>query len=200
MRPLKFTVCLLILVTIFSYKSQVTHSSNLTCTLTADKSVYKIGEVPNLKVEITNATDKPIYLIGALDGSCVKWRMPYCYFTVNKPKPDTPHLQLCGYINTIRIEDFELVKPSDKFNPYDSVDNYGFFKDYATIRTETFQNAGTYKIKFHYSTTSNDFNDYRGNSGSWKSDTSDTLKIKSLFEQVPKVDIVSNEIIIKFEE
>jgi len=173
-------------------------SKQLTCILVSDKAIYKIGDLPKLKVEISNIGKRDIYLIGSLDGSNVRGRFPYCYYSVGKPKADEILLGGCGNMNTLRIEDFILVKKGQKFNPYKNFDNHKFFNDYTITNFETFKNPGLYKIKFHYSTNSQNLIDFWGDKGLTYSE-SDSLKIASLFNQVPKVDIESNEIEIRFE-
>lgn len=195
MKPLIFIA---LFFTAFTTKKSLTNSNELSCVLTSDKAVYKVGELPKLTVEISNNSKDDIYLIGALDGSDIKWRFPYCYYTIDKPKPDTPRLQRCGNMNTLRIADFKLIKAGQRFNPYESIDDYGFFSDYTTANKETFKNPGTYKVKFHYSTNSLDINKFMGDKSFRYS--SDSIRIDSLLKTVPKVDLTSNEIIFRVEE
>lgn len=187
----------IILTTAFGYKTISEKDAELDCTLTSDKTFYKIGEVPVLKVEITNNTNKQICLIGSLDGSDLKWRMPYCYYTIEKPKPDTVKFSRCGNVNPLRVEDFKIVKPGDRFNPYQTIDMYGFFGDYLITNKESFKNAGVYKIQFHYSTNAQNILEFMGR---FNSVLKDSVKIKTLLKEVPKVNLVSNEIELKFEE
>ena len=198
MKPLIIGSLVFIFLTAFGFQNSLTKTATLTCTLKSDKTKYKIGELPDLRVEIVNNTGEDIYLIGSLDGSDVKWRMPYCYFTIQKPKPDTIQVARCRNMNPLRNEDFVLVKTGQKFNPYKNVDPYGFFTDYTITNNETFKNPGVYKIQFHYSTNSHDLAKFLGDRLP-KADSTDSLKLSSLFNKVLKVDIVSNEIEIRFE-
>ena len=77
--------------------------------LTSDKEVYKVGELPKLTVKIYNDSKEDIYLIGSLDGSDVKWRFPYCYYSIDRPKSVQTKLQRCGNMNTLRLHDFKLI-------------------------------------------------------------------------------------------
>jgi len=188
-----------LLLTAFDYRRSGTKPVDLTCTLRSDKIRYKVGELPELTVEITNNTRKNIYLIGSLDGSDVKWRMPHCYFTIEKPKPDTIRVGRCGNMNSLAIEDFVFVKAGQKFNPYQSFGNYGFFTDDKITNSETFKNPGVYKIKFYYSTNSQRIDDFMGDRP-FRNDKTDSINLNSLFNKVPKVDLVSNEIQITFDD
>lgn len=198
MKPLIIATLGFILLTAFGYSDGLTKTVTLRCILTSGKTKYRIGELPALKVEIINNSSEDIYLIGSLDGSDVKWRMPYCYFTLQKPAPDTVRVgPRCGTLNPLRKEDFVLIKAGEKFNPYQNLDRYGFFSDYTVTNTETFKNAGVYKIQFHYSTNSADIAKFLG--PLFKADKTDSLNLSSLFNRVPKVDLVSNEMEIAFE-
>lgn len=186
-------------LTAFNHERSLTKAATLPCTLTSDKTIYKVGELPDLKVEIVNNTGRDIYLIGSLDGSDVKWRMPYCYFTIQKPKPDTIRLARCGVVNPLRTEDFVRVKAGQKFNPYQSAGRYGSFPDYTITNGETFKNPGVYKIQFHFSANSNDIVKFSFDRHFIKSHA-DSVRLFSSFNKVPKTDIESNEIEIRFED
>ena len=199
MKNIVFSGSLLIILTSFCYINKQAKNPGLICVLTSDKITYKIGQVPKLEVRLINVSNKDIYLIGSLDGSDLQWRMPYCYYSIDKPKPDTLIFPRCGNTNPIRVEDFKMVKPKEEFNPFESIDGFGFFGDYTTTQKETFRNSGVYKIQFHYTTNSGNIEKFLGNFRQWKRG-SDSLKLKSFFARVPKGDIISNEIEIKIEE
>ena len=189
----------LITLTAFCYKKEISKTQTLKtqtlkCVLSSDKTIYKIGDLPKLKVKILNETCEDIYLIGSLDGSDLKWRMPYCYFEIIKPKPDTIRYSRCGNMDPLRVEDFRKIRTGEKFDPYDDT---WFFPDHTIRQTETFKNSGSYKIQFHYATNSDSLMKFMGNFGYWSKD-SDSSAIKSLFSKLLKTDIVSNEIEIRF--
>jgi hypothetical protein len=114
---------LLLIITIFLASfitdKRSTNPVDLSCTISSDKTIYKVGELPKFTVEIINSSKNDIYLIGSLDGSDVRWRFPYCYYTIERPSPDTARLERCRNMNTLRIIDFKLVKAGQKFNPYE---------------------------------------------------------------------------------
>lgn len=195
---MKFLLSIAIILTMFASTQRSAISTEFRCLLTCDKEVYKVGELPKLTLKIYNDTKEDVYFIGSLDGSDVKWRFPYCYYTIDGPEVKKIKLQRCGNMNTLRVEDFRLVKPGQAFAPYESIDMYGFFKDYITTNKETFKTPGIYKIQFHYSSNSSDINKFMG-SKSFNRDYTDSLKIDSLFKAVPRVDLVSNEIIFRVE-
>ena len=173
--------------------------ANLSCVLRSNQPVYSAGEIPQFEVRIINNSPEAVYLPGCLDGSDMKWRYPYCYFTIEKPVADTPWINRCGTLNRIRAEDIRLVKPGESFNPFDTIDLYGFFSDYAAGNPETFKFPGTYKIRFHYSTMVKNLSDYnqaRMKSGEIKLQPA----ISIILNKVPKVELTSNEIVIRIRE
>jgi hypothetical protein len=191
----------MVLFSAFSYKNKLGVTPLFNCVLTTDKLVYKIGEVPKLEVKIINKSGSDIYLIGSLDNSANKRRMPYCYYNIEKPVPDTLSFGFCGTANPLRAEDFTLVKSGEAFNPFESIDNYGFFPDYASTQKETFRIPGIYKIQFHYSAKNSDIENFRGSisAENWAK-RNDTALINKLFAKVPKIELSSNTIEIKISE
>ncbi|MFT3822631.1 MAG: hypothetical protein QM731_01880 [Chitinophagaceae bacterium] len=190
------TSALLLVITASGTKPATPDNPAFTCTLTSDKTIYKLGEVPKLEVRIINNTKKAVYLIGSLDGSASGRRMPACYFNIEKPHPDTVHFFGCGVTNSIRPADFQQVKPAQQFDPYQTKDDYGYFTDYVATQPATYRQPGTYKIQFHYSTAANNLHEFVGTS--W-SRNYDSLQLKDMLSRIPKIELVSNEIEIKVE-
>lgn len=199
MKLLILTILSIVAFSAFSNKEKSGKKYPLDCVLTCNKTTFKIGEVPMLEVKIKNDGNSDICLIGALEGSDDKRRMPYCYYTIEKPKPDTVRFTRCGNSNPLRAADFKIIKRNSTFNPFEHVDDYGFFTDYLSSQTETYRNPGIYKIQFHYSTNSDSIKKFMGNFGFWDKRDDSTL-IKELFTKVTKVDLVSNTIEIKIVE
>jgi hypothetical protein len=185
-------------LTSFITVSDTTVRQKFICTITTDKPVYKLGELPKIDVQILNNSKRAVYLIGALDGSDIKWRMPYCYFTINKPKPDTVLFARCGNTDPLSVKNFKMVKHGEVFNPFQFDADLHFYRDNISHDEKTFRNPGIYKIQFHYSTNSNDINTFESRSGQIH-DNPDSVKLVELFENVPRIDIQSNVIEISFE-
>lgn len=195
----KAIALMVFLMTLFTgYREKTLSNALLTCTLTTPQNIYKIGQVPKLKVSIKNNGSKAIILLGSLDGSEQKWRMPYCYFTIQKPRQDSVAFGLCKTLNPLRVKDFVTVPPNGLFDPFQAIDQNGFFTAFEATQKETFRNPGVYTIQFHYATTSGNINAYVGNDY-WHR-TTDTAIQKQLFEQVPKLELASNIIKITMEE
>ena len=117
------------------------NDGDFTCTLKADKEVYKVGEIPQLEVTITNNSKSDVYLIGALDGSDVKLRYPYCYYTIQKPDNVSMSYAESRDIATLKPE--ELKRETRKtFNPVWDGDDFNFIPDNAATDDRTFKNSG----------------------------------------------------------
>ena len=157
----------------------------------------KLGEVPIIKVSLVNQTDSDIYLVGSLDTSDCKWRYPYCYFEVIGPhgKPATKGIGRCGNMNTLRMKDFVKVAPDKSFDPYAPVDNYGFFSAHQ-LSKGTFSQPGEYRVRFVYSTASEDIAKWGGDG---RAAVADNAELVALFKQVPKTEVRSDEFIVNVE-
>lgn len=180
----------------FSPQPAADSNNTFSCTISCSSKTYKSGQVPDITVAIANNSNKETYLIGALDGSENKRRMPYCYFTIDKPKPDTILYQSCGTVDPLRIAEYRLVKAGESFDPYAQIDERGFWRNRTIGDKETFRNPGVYRIQFHYSTNSTDIRRFLG---SWDKNP-DTPRLKQLFEKLPRIDLSSNVLEINIEE
>ena len=169
---------------------KVSKSEPLGCMIRGDLTC-ELGKAPIISVTITNRTNTDIYLVGSLDGSEGGWRYPYCYFEVTGPDGKIlgklTHRQ-CGNMNGLREKDFMKVPPGSTFNPYQFIDDLGFFYS-VRLNPVTFPTTGEYHIRFVYSTKSGDIAEWAGDryEGNIK-------ELRSMLRQVPKVEIASNEI------
>lgn len=177
-------------------------SSDFECVLTASKQMYSLGEVPELQVAIVNNSGEDVYLIGSLDGSEEKWRMPFCYYTIEKPQVDSlDWFGRCGMMNNLKVEDFVQVPSGGSFNPLSKGNGYNFYDSFELRRVENFRNTGTYKITFHYSTNSDNIKDYLGLGLGEKAEGLKSLKtLNKLLMQVPKIELQSNTVEIEVVE
>jgi hypothetical protein len=148
------------------------------------------GKVPNLTVTLINQTGADVYLVGSLDASDCQWRYPFCYFEVIGPSRQLMELAhpRCGNMNTLREQDFVKVPPGGTFDPYQHIDSYGFFG--ASLSPKIFNDAGTYRIRFVYSSNCDDI---RAWGGDRREEVAGDERLLALFAQVPKVEVRSNE-------
>jgi hypothetical protein len=162
-----------------------------------------LGQAPTISVEIANWTDGEIYLIGSLDGSDLKWRYPFCYFEVIGPDGKPVQMRLfrdCGNMNAIREKDFVKVPRGGKFNPYQKIDEYGFFGT-SLITPAIFRAEGEYRIRFVYSTDKAEpkfwLGDANGDVAEILNTGSANENVVKLLAKVPKTRVSSNEITVK---
>jgi hypothetical protein len=173
----------------------------LACTIRSG-ATCELGKVPIISVEITNWTGADIYLVGSLDGSDLRWRYPFCYFEVIGPdgKSVQERVGRCGNMNALREKDFVKVPPGGKFNPYQKIDDSGFFPS-SQLTPAMFRGEGEYRIRFIYSTGKAEpkywLADAHGNSAAMLRTGGSTENLVKLLALVPKTTVSSNEITIK---
>jgi hypothetical protein len=165
-------------------------SRRLGCVIRGDRTCA-LGSAPRISVSLVNQFDSGIYLVGSLDASEWQWRYPHCYFEVTRPDGKPAHCLVarCGSTNALRARDFVKVPRGGKFDPYQTIDDQGFFPAH-DICPETFSAPGTYHVRFVYSTRNGDIRDWGGGA------VQSNAMILAKFKRVPKVDVKSNEIAI----
>jgi hypothetical protein len=163
------------------------------CVIASDRTTYTVGEVPIITFRITNKSAKDVMLVGSLDGSTTDRRFPKCQFEILDAagKPVTLPLTVCGNMNVLRTEDFVAVPAGGTFDPFGK----GFFPPRLLSRFPVTV-PGDYTLRFSYS-TSDRVQDYFGDEGR-SGQTTAAPEIQRLFERVPKVDLKSNELKLKF--
>lgn len=161
----------------------------LECRISA-KPQLRVGTRPVVDVRIFNRTADEIYLVGSLDASDVRWRYPHAYFEVTGPdgRPAVRGGARCGNRNALRAQDFVKIAPGASLDPYQRVDDYGFFAT-EQLSERTFAAVGPYRIRFHYSSAEPDL-------AQWMGEGPPRAELLRLFSRVPKVDVVSNEVIL----
>jgi hypothetical protein len=204
--PFRFALCLFVA----SYPCALSRSDErpqapkappLTCTIRSGHTC-ELGKAPAIAVEIANWTEGDIYLIGSLDGSDHKWRFPLCYFEVIGPngKSAVQTVARCGNMNAIRGKDFVKVPRGGKFDPYQKIDDLGFFAS-SLISPTTFRAEGEYRIRFIYSTDRVEpkywLGDVNGDTAEMLPTEGNNEKVVKLLAKVPKTTISSNEISVK---
>jgi hypothetical protein len=91
---------------------------DITCTISADKTQYVVGEMPVISVVLHNNEDRKVTLVGSLDGSDAG-RFPRCQFKIAAPPGHSQSgYGRCGNTNAIRMADFVDVPAGGKFDPF----------------------------------------------------------------------------------
>lgn len=181
-----------LLFAFISAVSVIAADSPFTCSISAEKATLIQGQVPRVKVSITNKSGKDVHLVGSLDGSDVGWRFPKCSFelldTTGKPVPQKQPMSRCGNMNTLKTTDFVKVAAGTEFNPIGK----GFFGSWQLYRFEQLP-PGTYILRFYYQTSTKGVQDYFGDERMMGQKTV-APEIQKLFESVPLIDIKSNDL------
>ena len=164
----------------------------LVCTIRSPPTC-ELGSAPKVTVASGHQSNAEIYLVGSLSGSTDRMRYPYCYFEVTGPdgKSAVPEfVRDDPFVNVLREKDFIKVPPGGTFDPYDR--GHGFFPA-IQLHPSTFRKAQEYRIRFVYSTKSEDIAHWRGDD--WdRVAAQEKRKIAAMFGQVPKVEVTSNEV------
>lgn len=175
--------------------------SDFDCVLTASKQVYSLGEVPKFQVSIVNNSGEDVYLIGSLDGSDAKFRMPFCYFTLEKPKIDSVrYIGRCGMVDFLSEKDFIFVPSGESFSPFHNTNGSRFWYPYEIGRPEHFRNLGVYRITFHYTSNSSELEDFLGTPFFGAGEKTSLRKLRKLFKKTPKIELQSNTVEIEIVE
>jgi hypothetical protein len=167
--------------------NRVPKSEKLGCVLTVEP-ISQVYRIPEITVALTNLTGADIYLVGSLDASDLRFRYPHCYFEVIGPdgKPASDDLSLCPNVNPLEQRDFVRVPPGGTFDPYHHGAGYLSFTA-RQISPYTFRAPGKYRIRFFYSTASEDIAEWAGDG---------RQKLTELLRLVPKVEVASNEVVV----
>lgn len=163
------------------------------CIITSDRATYTVGEIPIISVSITNKSTAEVILVGSLDGSDVGWRSPTCQLEILDAagKPVTSQMGRCGNMNILRTADFVAVPAGGTFNPFGA----GFFAPHQFYQFPVTK-PGDYTLRFYYS-TSDRIQDYFGDER-MMGRTNASPDIQRLFKRVPKLELKSNELKLKF--
>jgi len=158
------------------------------CEVTSLRAEYRVGEAPQLSVQIINRGPEAIYLPGSLDGSERLKRYPHVIFTALGPNGRIPHEPSvgCGNTNSLRPLDFVRVDTGKSFDPYMRVDDGGFWKS-TFLQSFRFGSLGEYEFTFHYSTQSESLQTWEGTPVCVNCPTPPDVVVK--LDRVPAVDI-----------
>jgi hypothetical protein len=162
------------------------------CVITANRTSYEVGDVPDLAIRVINHSAEDVVLVGSLDGSPEGMRYPHCVLEIvdQSGKPVGGPYGRCGNMNPLSASDFMVVPTGMAFDPFGEK----FFRPPALVFP--INEPGDYTFRFHYATSGriqDFFGDERGDSL-----YAGTPEIQQLFERVPKVDLVSQELKLTF--
>jgi hypothetical protein len=81
--------------------------------LTVNAEVGRVGEPPRIAIALRNVSDRPVWVVGVLNGSEIGYRFPHYITTFEGPGPlPEPELSWCGMVAPLRLDDF---RRADRF-------------------------------------------------------------------------------------
>jgi hypothetical protein len=127
----------------------------LSLILTVPAQPIRVGEAVPLSVVVRNVSDRPLYMVGVLDGSEVGFRYPHYLpqITALQPLPPPEGLPECGNVAPLRLKDFRLLQPGEGFDPTSPHDEIAYLP---LITFQTFRPpfTGRYEFRLTLSTES----------------------------------------------
>lgn len=166
-------------------------ATGLECILVGP-SICELGSAPELRVEIANSGTQDILLVRSLDGSDVAFRFPHCSFEVLGPGGESVVERFlgCGNVNPLTVYDFVHVPAGEAFDPFgeDGVEHVFGARQ---LNASMFDTPGEYRVKFVYSTDSDDLVEWNGLPNS-RFDSG----LHDLLRQVPKARLESAEFVV----
>lgn len=172
--------------------------------LESEKSIYKLGEKPNIEVKIINQSGKTVNFFTSLDGSSEKMRYPHTGFIVSRN--DTllrpMNLERCGNMDGITQKCRVTLTDKQYFDPQNQAP--WVYRDRTLEDSTIFSIEGTYEISYYYSTVQDTLSEWLG----WNNDMrlhslekeqQDSLMMEywNFFKLVPRIDIRSEPVKIE---
>jgi hypothetical protein len=141
-------------------------------------------------VAVTNISDQPIWLVGVLPGSD---RLRYPRYIAQIDGPDGPmpsqSPEVLDYAPGLRVDHFVQLAPGESFDPQGE----GFIPIQQLARLHP-QKSGRYRIRLCFDSTATDPREWMG-----QTHTQHRSQVEKLIEQVPKVQVWSNQLEIDFD-
>ena len=122
--------------------------------LNATIQPHSVGAPVYVSVEVRNISNRPLWMVGVLDGSEIGFRYPHYQPVIAGPEPlPAPELGDCGNVAPLRLSDFRHLVPNEGFDPTDARDGAGY------LPLRTFTNfrppvPGRYELRLIVSTES----------------------------------------------
>jgi hypothetical protein len=104
-----------VLVLVVGFSNAAEASEPLQLKLTAPRNLL-VGERPNIHIEITNVSKKPVEFVRPLDGSWHHWRYPHISVEVKDEKGNPYPVRLavrCGNMDPVAANDIRRLDPAE---------------------------------------------------------------------------------------
>lgn len=131
-----------VLVLVVGFSNTGEASEPLQLKLTAPRNLL-VGEWPNIHIQITNVSKKPVEFVRPLDGSWHHWRFPHMSVRIKDDKGDAYSVKLaarCGNMNPVVADDIRRLDPAE-------AETFAVGWPYSQ---DGFEKAGKYSITLTY--------------------------------------------------
>lgn len=149
---------------------------------------HPIGQPVPVGIEVRNASDQPVWIIGILEGSEAGFRYPYYQPTITGPEPlpEPDQLLHFGNVAPLRLGDFHRLASGASFDHTQPVHG-AHYHPIRAFRSFHLPAPGKYRLQLTLSTLSQDATEWLG-----VMETPDKDAILDRLADVPRLKIVSN--------
>ncbi|MDX0481416.1 hypothetical protein GOD90_20280 [Sinorhizobium medicae] len=110
-----------------------------------------LGKHPDIRIEVRNISQLPIWLVGVLDGSEAGARFPKWIPHISGPKGELSPPESPDFTSPLRAADFRRLAPGESFDPTLPVDGAAYFPIAAFERLS--DEAGDYSVTLELDTS-----------------------------------------------
>ncbi len=178
-------------------------STDFSLKISSDTNVYVLGQIPNIKVQLLNNSNRQVTFFTMLDGSSDSMRYPYAGFRIyTNDSIVKPSLRMrCGNMDGISKECIILLNPGESIDPH--MDAPWIYRDHIFRDSTIFAKRGNYRIKYYYSTKQDTLSEWLGSNVYFElyrpesNFDSLTQNYMNLFSKVPSIALTSEPIEIE---
>lgn len=167
--------------------------SPLAITLTVPPGPQAVGAFVPVTVAVRNASDRPVWVVGVLDGSEAGFRCPRYTPEIVGPRPLPPveGMPWCGMVAPLRPVDFRELRPGESFDPTTAA---GFEAYFPLVAFNNFYPPypGRYELRLTLSTESAREEDWLG-----LTDYPQKQAARALLAKVPRLTVPSNTAVVE---
>lgn len=130
--------------------------------LTGPVEAQKVGAAVKVSIEVRNVSDRPVWIVGALEGSDIGLRFPHYLPQVNGERPPlSGEVEYLDVAAPLRLEDFRQLAPGQGFDPVAGM-NPALQPLLAAFTAFVPPAPGSYEMRLTLSTASESDNDWLG--------------------------------------
>ena len=167
-------------------------SSLLSINLSA-RETHRVGQAVAVSVEVKNVSEKPLQIVGVLEGSEMGVRFPHYIPEIKAPVELDIEMEAYGNVAPLRVVDFRVLAPQESFNPTEPIGEAAYLPLFL-FRNFRPPAPGAYELSLTLSTESERDDQWIG----WR-DYPGEEKALELLKEVPRFTAKSNVLIVNVE-